>query len=76
MPRHQLATDLTMIAGVKAPDEVIYKLVKSAYEKRAEMADAFPPFREMTRMAKQSAFEFHPGAIKAYQDIGLWPPKE
>lgn len=75
-PTNVLATDLTMIAGAKTPDEVVYKLVKSAYEKRAEMAEAFPPFREMTRMAKKTVFEFHPGAIKAYQEIGLWPPKE
>ena len=75
-PTNVLATDLTMIAGAKTPDEVVYKLVKSAYEKRAEMAEAFPPFREMTAMAKKSAFEFHPGAIKAYQEIGAWPPQE
>jgi len=75
-PTNVLATDLTMIAGAKASDELIYKLVKSAYEKRAEMAEAFPPFREMTAMAKKAAFEFHPGAIKAYQEFGLWPPKD
>jgi TRAP transporter TAXI family solute receptor len=75
-PTNILATDLTMIVGTKTPDEVVYKLVKSAYEKRAEMADAFPPFKEMTAMAKKAAFEFHPGAIKAYTEIGTWPPKE
>jgi hypothetical protein len=77
-PTNVLATDLTMIAGAQAPDEVIYKLVKSAYEKRAELGEAFPPFREMTpdRMVKQTAFAFHPGAIRAYQEIGVWPPKE
>ena len=75
-PTNILATDLTMIVGTKTTDEVVYKLVKSAYEKRAEMAEAFPPFREMTAMAKKAAFDFHPGAIKAYQEIGAWPPKE
>jgi uncharacterized protein len=75
-PTNVLATDLTMIVGTKTTEEVVYKLVKSAYEKRAEMAEAFPPFREMTRMAKKAAFEFHPGAIKAYQELGAWPPKE
>ena len=74
-PTNVLATDLTMIAGAKAPDEVIYKMVKAMLEKRAELGEAFPPFKEMTPplMAKKTVFEFHPGAIRAYREAGVWP---
>lgn len=76
-PTNVLATDLTLIVGAKAPEETIYKLVKSAYEKRADLAAAVPAFRDMTpdHMVKMTAFEFHPGAIRAYREIGVWPPK-
>jgi len=77
-PINVVATDLTLIAGAKAPEEAVYKLVKATHEKRAELAAAVPSFREMQpdQMVKKAAFEFHPGAVRAYREIGVWPPKE
>lgn len=76
-PTNVIATDLTLIAGAKAADEVIYKIVKSMHDHRASLAAAVPAFKELApeAMAKKAAFDYHPGAIRFYREIGQWPPK-
>jgi uncharacterized protein len=78
-PMHIIAYDALVFANAKAPDEVVYKLVKAMHESRAELAQAFGPFAlfEPAAMAKKIApIEFHPGAVKFFQEQKQWPPKE
>ncbi len=78
-PMHIIAYDALVFAGAKAPDEVVYGLVKAMHESKAELAQAFGPFAlfEPAQMAKKiGPIEYHPGAIKFYQEKNLWPPKE
>jgi TRAP transporter TAXI family solute receptor len=76
---HIIAYDALVFANAKVPDEEVYKLVKVVHENKADLAQAFGPFAlfEPAAMAKKIApIEFHPGAIKFYQEKGQWPPKE
>lgn len=59
-------------AGV--PDDVVYEMTKALYENKETMAQTFPPFNAFNPedMAGEIApAEFHPGAVKFYEEVGL-----
>jgi uncharacterized protein len=78
-PMHIIAYDALVFANAKAPDEIVYKLVKAMHASKAELAQAFGPFAlfDPAAMAKKIApIEYHPGAVKFYEEQKQWPPKE
>jgi TRAP-type uncharacterized transport system substrate-binding protein len=74
-----LAFDMTMQTHVDVPDDVVYRVVKALHERQKELVAIFAGLRRFDprEMAvKYEGLEYHPGAIKFYQEIGQWPPKE
>jgi TRAP transporter TAXI family solute receptor len=72
------AYDVVFFTNAKTPDDVIYKITKAVAESQKEMAAVFPALRRFNpdQMAKKyKVLEYHPGAIKYFQEKGLWPPK-
>jgi TRAP transporter TAXI family solute receptor len=72
------AYDYLLLANSKVPDDVVYKLAKALHGNKDALAASFAALRDFDpkRMAKNTApVQFHPGAIKFYQEIGQWPPK-
>jgi hypothetical protein len=70
--------DTVFYTHVKAPEDVIYKVVKAIYENREDLAASFAGFRRFSvqRMPMPVPdVDFHPGAVKFYKEVGLWPPK-
>jgi TRAP-type uncharacterized transport system substrate-binding protein len=70
-----VAFDMNLNTSTKVPDDVIYRLTKALYENKQELAQTFPPLGlfDPKNMAKpQIGIEFHPGAIKFYQEAGIW----
>jgi len=69
-----IAFDFVVFTNAKVSDETVYKVVKAAYEGRKELksysGDWLPKFVDKT------ALEYHPGAVKFYKEVGLWPPKQ
>jgi uncharacterized protein len=57
---------------------VVYQMAKIIYENKQGMAEVFPPFNgfnpdQMVRPAADIApAEYHPGAIRFYQEVGIW----
>ncbi|MGH8670020.1 MAG: TAXI family TRAP transporter solute-binding subunit [Burkholderiales bacterium] len=77
-PSYSLAYDALIFASAKTPDDVAYQTAKVMHENAKEMGAAFPPFRLFNAkvMAKDfGPLQFHPGAVKFYQEAGMWPPK-
>ena len=67
---------LDMIVGVHVPDDVVYQVTKAYWEKLAEIHQADPTLRGMT---KETAFiglnvPLHGGALKYYQEAGFMVP--
>lgn len=59
-------------AGV--PDDVVYAMTKAMYENAAVMAETFPPFRAFKpeeMRGDNGISEFHPGALKFFDEVGL-----
>jgi TRAP transporter TAXI family solute receptor len=75
----KLATQDTVIyTHVKSSEEVVYKVVKAIYQSKEDLVASFAGFRSFSvqRMSMPvPKVVFHPGAIRFYKEIGLWPPK-
>jgi len=77
-PTKVATMDTVIFTHVKAPEDVIYKVVKAIYENRDDLVASFVGFRPFTVQRMPMAVhkvDFHPGAIKFYKEIGFWPPK-
>ena len=69
-----LAFDLVVTASTKVPDSVVYEFVKAVHDNRDELIKAHPSFRQFDPkgMAKKfSHAQYHAGALKYYEEIGL-----
>lgn len=56
------------------PDEVVYQMTKAMYENAQLMAETFPPFKAFNpdkMKGDPGVAEFHPGALKFYDEVGL-----
>ena len=72
------AYDVVFFTNAKTPDDVIYKITKAVAESKKDMAAVFPALNRFhpEQMAKKyKVLQYHPGAIKYFQEKGLWPPK-
>jgi len=76
-PTVLLGVDVAMFAGAQVSEDVVYKLVKTVFEDKPELIKALAAFARFDpkMMARTSPVPYHPGAIKAYKELGLWPPK-
>jgi TRAP transporter TAXI family solute receptor len=77
-PTHIVAFDMNLNTSAKVSDDVVYRITKALYENKKELVDTFPPFalfNPQTMSKPQIGIEFHPGAIKFYQEAKMWPPK-
>jgi uncharacterized protein len=76
-PTTLIAIDVAVFTNKDVPDDVVYKLVKTVYAGKPELAKALAAFGRFDpkHMVRKSAVPYHPGAIKAYKELGLWPAK-
>jgi uncharacterized protein len=71
-----IAYPFFLTASAKVPDDVVYKLVKLIAANKAELAQSFAPFKRFDpkNMNPKHSTPYHPGAIKAYKEMGVWKP--
>jgi TRAP transporter TAXI family solute receptor len=76
-PTTLIAIDVAMFTNKDVPDDVVYKMVKTVYAGKPDLAKALAAFGRFNpkHMVRKSAVPYHPGAIKAYKELGLWPAK-
>lgn len=73
----------TLVLGLQgmagADDDLIYEITKTLTENADQFQEYFFPFFQITSetmvefMPVESEEEVHPGALKYYKEIGLWP---
>lgn len=67
---------MTVITHANADEEMIYNITKSIHENRAGLVAAHPSYNAMNpdRLAiRQDGVEHHPGAVRYYKEVGIWP---
>lgn len=63
-----------LTASAKVPDDVVYKVVKLMAANKALLGASFAPLKRFDpkNMDPKHGTPYHPGAIKAYKEMGLW----
>lgn len=77
-PTNVITFDLVLFCNEGASEDAVYDIVKSVYGNPAALAESF---KAMSRFdpAKMApvvpGVEYHPGAIRFFEEAGIWPPK-
>ena len=78
-PTKVMAMDFLFLTNKNLSEDLIYDVTKALYGGKEIMFSSFKPLGanfSPALMAKVlPAGEYHPGAIKFYKEVGLWPPK-
>ncbi len=76
-PTTLIAIDVAVFTNKDVPDDVVYKIVKAVYGGKPNLVKALGAFARFNpkNMVRKSTVPYHPGAIKAYKELGLWPAK-
>ncbi|MPY69339.1 MAG: TAXI family TRAP transporter solute-binding subunit [Alphaproteobacteria bacterium] len=64
----------TLVAGKHVPDEIVRKVVVTMVRNKPALAKAMAAFNRMDtkNLGRKHPNPHHPGAIKAYKELGLW----
>ncbi|HXV63887.1 MAG TPA: TAXI family TRAP transporter solute-binding subunit [Vicinamibacteria bacterium] len=67
-----------LIASAGADEELIYQITKTIYENRAAVTARHPAgnFINPENVTRDTGVAFHPGAVRYYREIGIWPEGE
>jgi TRAP transporter TAXI family solute receptor len=77
-PTPVMGYDVVLFTRADLPADTVYKITKAVHENKKEMGAVFAPLNgfEPENMARRyDHLDYHPGAVKFYQEKGLWPPK-
>jgi TRAP-type uncharacterized transport system substrate-binding protein len=69
---------IVLMTHKDAPDDLVYKVVKTAYENKAALVSGHPSFNAFTQQGMavpHERLQYHPAAIKFYKEIGIWKDK-
>jgi uncharacterized protein len=64
-----------LITGTHHDEELIYRLTRALYQNRASVAERHPAGNAINpeNVVRPTGTEFHPGAVRYYREIGVWP---
>lgn len=64
-----------LITSADLDEETVYQFTKILYEHRAEVVKIHPAGKAINpkNIVKDTGTPFHPGAIRYYKEIGIWP---
>ena len=64
-----------LITRADADEATIYQVTRTLFEQRLEVAEKHPAGRAIseTNAPRSTGIRFHPGAVRFYREIGIWP---
>ena len=66
---------MQLITYENVDEELVYQFTKTLYENRAAVAEQHPAAKALNapNVVRDTGTPFHPGAIRAYKELGIWP---
>ncbi len=67
--------NMHLVTRASLDDETVYAFTKALYANRAEVVKKHPAGRAINpqNIVRDTGTPFHPGAIRYYKEIGIWP---
>jgi len=67
-----------LITSADHSEDLIYALTKTIYENRDKVTEKHAAGRAINpgNVVRDTGTEFHPGAVRYYREIGIWPEQE
>jgi TRAP transporter TAXI family solute receptor len=64
-----------LVTSAGADEEMVYRIVRTIYENRDKVIERHPAGRAInaSNAVRDTGTPFHPGAIRFYREIGIWP---
>jgi hypothetical protein len=64
-----------LITSADQSDDIVYRVTKVLYESREQVTQRHAAGAAInpTNVVRDTGTAFHPGAVRYYQDIGIWP---
>jgi hypothetical protein len=64
-----------LITGANQDEDLIYEVTRTLWEFRSEVVERHAAGRAIQPevVVRDTGVEFHPGAVRYYQEIGIWP---
>ena len=64
-----------LITSADVNEELVYEATKTLYENREAVVSQHPAGRAInaSNVVRDTGTEFHPGAVRFYREIGIWP---
>lgn len=77
-PTNVITYDLVLFCANTVPDKTVAKITKAVHDNKATLADSFKAMSRFDpdKMAPSvPGVSYHPGAVKFFEEAGMWPPK-
>ena len=74
-PMTLLGKNFSLVSRTDLPDEIVYQLTKTLWEKDTELGTYHPRlkgWRNKNYVSTKSPVPYHPGAVKFYKEAGVW----
>jgi TRAP transporter TAXI family solute receptor len=67
-----------LITSAAHDEELVYQITRTIYENRAAVTERHAAGRAIQpeNVVRDTGTEFHPGAIRYYKEIGIWPESD
>jgi len=64
-----------LITSAGVDENLVYNVTKTLFEQRESVIEKHAAGRSINpnNVVRDTGTEFHPGAIRFYQEIGIWP---
>jgi hypothetical protein len=74
-PTNLMQYYIVVLTNKDTPDDLVYKVVKTAHANKAAMVAGHPSFNAFTQegmAVPHKRIQYHPGAIKFFKEAGIW----